>query len=79
MDIDIRLFANLTKYLPPGAEGRQARLTVPEGTTVKGILDRLAIPHELAKLTMVDGVQRKSDAVLHPGNVLSVFPPIAGG
>ena len=79
MDITVRLFATLTKHLPPGSDGRTARLFVPEGTTVGEMLDRLGVPRELTKLLMVDGVHRDADTVLQAGNVLSVFPPIAGG
>ena len=79
MDIDLRLFANLTEYLPPGAEGRQARIAVPEGTTVAEVLDRLGIPRTLAKLIMIDGIHQPPDTVLRAGNVLSIFPPLAGG
>ena len=79
MDIDLRLFANLTEYLPPGAKGRQARIAVPEGTTVVEVLDQLGIPRTLAKLIMIDGVHQQPDAMLREGNVLSIFPPLAGG
>ena len=79
MEIQIRLFATLTKYLPPGADGRTARLTVPDGATVAQVLDQVGIPPGLSKLLMVDGVHRDRETVLEPGCVLSVFPPIAGG
>ena len=79
MDINVRLFATLTKHLPPGSDGRTAQISVPEGTTVEEVLDRLGVPRELTKLLMVDGVHRGADTVLQAGNVLSVFPPIAGG
>ncbi|OGG50166.1 MAG: hypothetical protein A3F84_11960 [Candidatus Handelsmanbacteria bacterium RIFCSPLOWO2_12_FULL_64_10] len=79
MDIEVRLFATLAKYLPPGSDGRQAWLTVAEGTTAGEVLDRLGIPRQGAKLIFIDSVHRKSDTALRSGNVLSVFPPIAGG
>lgn len=79
MDIEVRLFAFLTEYLPPGAVGRRALLTVDEGATVEMVLDHLGIPRGVAKLLLVDGLQQRPETVLQNGNVLSVFPPIAGG
>ena len=79
MKIEIRLFATLVQYLPPGSNGRRTVLEVAGGSTVGQVLDRLGIPRNLSKLIMVDGVHRGVDTVLQDGNVLSVFPPIAGG
>ena len=80
MDIQVKLFATLKKYLPPEAKGRQVGLTVPEGATVIEVLDQLGVPRGLAKLIVIDGVvHQKPDMMLRAGNVLSVFPAIAGG
>ena len=79
MDIEVRLFSLLSKYLPEGATGRSIRLTVPEGTTVSQVLDQLGVPLGLSKLIFINGVHSKPDTVLGNGNVLGVFPPIAGG
>jgi len=80
MNIEVKLFSILARYLPPEADGRRVRLTVPEGTTVAQVLDQLGVPRQLAKLIVIDGVvHQKADMVLRAGNVLSVFPPIAGG
>ena len=80
MDIEVKLFSVLARYLPPEADGRRVRLVVPEGTTVAEILDQLGVPRELTKLIVIDGVvHQKPDMVLRSGNVLGIFPPIAGG
>lgn len=79
MNIEIRLFATLAQYLPPGSDGRRTALEVAEGATAGEALDRLGVPRALAKLMMVDGVHGGMDTALQAGNVLSVFPPIAGG
>ncbi len=79
MNIEVHLFASLIKYLPPEAEGRRVNLAVSAGTTVAEVLDQLGIPQEFTKLIMIDGVHQKPDMVLQAGNVLSVFPPVAGG
>ena len=79
MEIEVRLFSLLTDYLPESATGRSVRLAVPDGATVGDVVEQLNVPDGLAKLIFVDGVHSKSDSVLAEGNVLSIFPPIAGG
>ena len=58
---------------------RRVLLTVPEGTTVSRAMEQLDVPLGLTKLVFIDGVHSKPHTVLREGNVLSVFPPIAGG
>lgn len=79
MNIQIKLFASLAKFLPEGAMGKQAPLSVPEKITIRGVMEQLDIPTKIAKLIMVNGVHRRLDYVLQEGDLLSVFPPIAGG
>ncbi len=80
MEIEVKLYSILARYLPPGTDGRRVFLTVPEGATVAEALDQLGVPKEQAKLVVIDGVvHQKKDMVLQTGNVLSIFPAIAGG
>ncbi|MEW6754347.1 MAG: MoaD/ThiS family protein [Candidatus Latescibacterota bacterium] len=79
VQVEVRLFAFLARYLPPGADGRRALLSVPVGTTVQQVLEQLGIPRGYSKLLLVGGLQEKPDTVLRDGDVLSVFPPVAGG
>ena len=79
MEIEVRLFAALSKYLPEGSAGRSARLTISKGATVSQAMEQLGVPMDLAKLIFVDSVHSKPDTVLQDGNILSIFPPIAGG
>jgi sulfur carrier protein ThiS len=79
MNIQIKLFSSLTKFLPEGTMEKQAPLSVPEKITIGDVLEQLGIPRKMAKLIMVNGVHKRSDYVLQEGDLLSVFPPIAGG
>ncbi len=79
MRIEVRLFANLAAYLPPGSDGRRAQLSVEEAATAGQILDQLGVPREDAKLIFIDSVHGELSTAVHSGSVLSVFPPIAGG
>jgi molybdopterin converting factor small subunit len=77
--IEVRLFANLARYLPPGAQGDGARLDVQDDATVGDVVRRLAIPADLPGLLLVNGVEASPDRRLRSGDVLSIVPPLAGG
>jgi sulfur-carrier protein len=77
--IEVRLFATLVSYLPP--EGREGAvvLDVPDGSTVRDVVTRLAIPTDLERVTLLNGGDSAPDAPLHAGDILTIFPPLAGG
>ncbi len=79
MNIEVRLFANLARMLPPGSQNKRAKMTVENGTTISGLLNILKINLGITKIHMVNGVQKGIEIELHEGDVVSVFPPIAGG
>jgi molybdopterin converting factor small subunit len=80
MIIEIRLFANLRKYLPAGATGGSTKMELPDGATLGDLIEKLAIPSPLAQLVMVDGQhEQRRERVLADGQVVSIFPPVAGG
>lgn len=77
--IEVRLFANLARYLPPGSRGDTAILDLPEEATVDDLVRRLAIPADLPGLLLVNGREAPADRRLHPGDIVSIVPPLAGG
>ena len=84
MTITLKLFASLAAHLP--AEARSSHkldLVVDPGTTVKDIIRRQGIPEVLCAIVLVDGhwVARPDRAtrVLAEGQVLAIWPPVAGG
>jgi molybdopterin converting factor small subunit len=79
MKVEVRLFALLERYLPAGSEGDSVSLDVPPGTTVGDVVESLKIPSELSCLTVVNGRDAPPGQVLAPGDVLAMFPPLAGG
>ena len=40
MKVQVELYANLSKYLPPGAEGRKAVVELPDGSTIGELLSK---------------------------------------
>lgn len=79
MTVEVRLFANLADYLPPGGRGLGATLTVPDGATVGEVLGILAIPAALPRLLLVNGADVDPEHRLAAGDVVSVLPPLVGG
>jgi molybdopterin converting factor small subunit len=80
MRIEVNLYASLAPYLPriEGAAGSRVR-EVDEGTTILGLLRLYQVPADQVKLIFLNGIHAGGDEVLHDGDRLGVFPPIAGG
>jgi molybdopterin converting factor small subunit len=81
--IKVKLFAMLRSRLPEGSNGEDVDLELPDGATAQDVIERLAIPPELAHLVMIDGYhvlpRERERRQLRPGEVLAIFPPVAGG
>jgi len=65
--------------LPEGSSRFSCRMEIDGQTRVQDILSKLKIPEEMPKIILVNGIHGKKDQVLKDGDVLSVFPPVAGG
>lgn len=79
MKIEVQLYATLSQYLPKGAHNRRAVMEFAEGVTVGQVMDQLGIPKAHPNLVLVNGIHAEENAPLKDGEVLSVFPPLAGG
>jgi sulfur-carrier protein len=77
--VEVRLFATLTLFLPPGGREGSATLDVPETSTVHDVVQRLGIPADLERVTLVNGGDATPERQLLPGDILTVFPPLSGG
>lgn len=75
----MHLFATLAAYLPAGGDGDSVTLEVADGTTVAEVVRVLKIPDDLDCLRVVNGHDAPSEHRLADGDVLSLFPPLAGG
>lgn len=82
MRVRVRLFGDLIKFLPEGTTGRTATVELPEGSTAFDLLLRLGIPHQAHEgcvaMSVGDQVIEHSQA-LGEDDVVSIFPPLAGG
>lgn len=54
-------------------------LDLPEGSTVDNVTRRLGIPGDLACVVLVNGRDAAPGARLTSGDILTIFPPLAGG
>ncbi|HYB22074.1 MAG TPA: MoaD/ThiS family protein [Thermodesulfobacteriota bacterium] len=79
MKLEVKLFANFREFLPPGAEKYTCWLELEEGTSIGQVLQKLKIPDDIPMIALVNGLHRTFEDLLEPGDVLSIFPPVAGG
>jgi sulfur carrier protein ThiS len=84
MKIVFKLYASLTQYLP--AEVRTSNrlaLDVPAGSVIAQVIEPFGLPPKLVHLVLVNGVyvapEQRLSRVLEEGDVLAIWPPIAGG
>ncbi|MDO8284775.1 MAG: MoaD/ThiS family protein [Rhodoferax sp.] len=84
MHITLKLFASLTDYLPPAAKYTNfVELEVADGATITQVTEPYQLPQKLVHLVLVNGhyiaPEQRASKVLLEGDVLAIWPPIAGG
>jgi sulfur carrier protein ThiS len=85
MKIKFKLFASLTDYLPPERErgSNSVDIDVPEGASIGEVVAPFQLPMKLVHLVLVNGIYvppaERSTRRLAEGDVLAIWPPIAGG
>ncbi len=84
MRITFKLYANLMEYLPAASRvGNSMTLDVAPQATIAEIIAPFALPMKMVKLVLVNGVfvppEEHATRALAEGDVLAIWPPIAGG
>lgn len=79
MKVEVSLFGTLAQYLPRGTQGRTVIMDCPNGVTVGQVIDQLGIPKPYPAMLLVNGIHADSDTQLQEGDLLALFPPLAGG
>jgi molybdopterin converting factor small subunit len=76
IEVIVKLFADLRKYGP-----EKSITHVPEGSTTRKIIEKYNIPKEEGNLIiMINGIPCHSkNCILKAGDVIALFPPLAGG
>ena len=84
MKITFKLFATLTDYLPVAARRSNIiELDVAPDASISQIIEPFGMPPQLVHLVLVNGHYIQPDKRLThnlvEGDVLAIWPPIAGG
>jgi molybdopterin converting factor small subunit len=84
MRVTLKLYATLTDYLPAAARAEHAvDLDVPAGTTIETLTAPFHLPVALTHLVLVNGLfvprGERGARRLAPGDVVAIWPPVAGG
>ena len=83
MKITLKLFATLSDYLPPERSYNAIALDVDASTTIGALITRFQLPPKLVHLVLVNGVYieraQRAERILQEGDVLAMWPPVAGG
>jgi len=84
MRITFKLYASLTQYLPHEARaGNQVTIDVAPDATIAQVVEPFHLPTNLVHLVLINGVfvppHERAARRLAEGDVLAIWPPIAGG
>lgn len=79
IDIELKLFGELRTYVLGIGIGKSKSIRCKNGTTIRDILNLFEIPLEQTKIILVNGRAKMFDYKLNDGDILAIFPAIAGG
>ena len=83
MKVTLKLYASLQDYLPPDAKNHSTEVVIGDKDTPYQILERFKVPRKMAHLVVLNGIYlyppERENPVLKEGDVLAVWPPVAGG
>lgn len=79
MEVELRVYATLRKYLPTQPLGEGTLFRTEPGTSVAGLLEQAGVPLDQVKIIMVNNRHAGPEHVLADGDRVAAFPPVAGG
>ena len=83
MQISIEFYASLMQYLPPGKGRHRREISVQDELRVNRLVEQFHIPEKMAHIVLVNGhfvdADKRADRALVEGDVVSIWPPVAGG
>lgn len=84
MNVTFKLYASLGEYLPAATrQGNQVMLDVAPQSTPADLAAQFRLPAKLVHLVLINGVyvppEQRALRQLAEGDVLAIWPPIAGG
>lgn len=84
MIVTLKLYATLSDHLPVEArKTNELGVEVLKDATVAQVIAQFSLPEKLVHLVLINGTfippAARSACRLHEGDVLAIWPPIAGG
>ncbi len=84
MRITFKLYASLTDFLPlEHRQGNAMALDVADGASVAQVIEPFNLPMKMVHLVLINGhyvpPAERGSRQLSEGDVLAIWPPIAGG
>lgn len=84
MKVTFKLYATLQHLLPADAVNNAIEIDVEENVTLHQIIDQFSVTREKAHLVLVNGryidhAGRDEPGVVVEGDVIAIWPPVAGG
>jgi sulfur carrier protein ThiS len=75
IQIDLKLFVTLAKYLPADSHAHE----IKEGSTVNELIKDLGIPSDIVKLIFINGKKQDGTYRIQHKDRVGMFPPVGGG
>jgi sulfur carrier protein ThiS len=83
MKMYIELYASLMKYLPPGKSRFRREIEADSQQILSRLVEQFHITEQEAHIVLVNGRfvcgEDRNSHVLCEGDVVSIWPPVAGG
>ncbi len=79
MNINVKVFATLRRYLPGERAKGAFDLEVPDSASLEDVVRLLGLPAAEVKVTFVNGRTEALSYALHEGDEVGIFPPLGGG
>ncbi len=83
MKITLKLYASLMPYLPETDQRHAVDIDIDPQDTPYQVIENVGIPKDLAHLVIVNGLfvcgDARNDAQFKEGDVLAIWPEVAGG
>ena len=78
MEIEVRLFATFRDHLPEDS-APSFKKQLENETAVDTVAEEINLPRDIPKIFIVNGNVVTGEYMLRDGDVVSIFPPVAGG
>jgi molybdopterin converting factor small subunit len=78
VEVCVRLFADLRRYLPPGVDGPVNR-HLQKGATVQDLVEAIGIPANQEITAGLNGSLAERTTPLSDGDQVDLFSPMEGG